>query len=884
MHSVTARSLAGVAPAALVLALAAAAHADDAAPAKAAVATAHANSAPAAGYDAASTATGDAAAAAADTPAMVDEVVVTGVRGRPRTVADSPVPIDIISPAQLTNTGKAGLKQILSTVIPSLTLAAQNGGGTSASVSPYAVEGLTGDYVLVLVNGKRRHNTALINNLATLGGGSTPVDLDLIPPSAIDHVEYLRDGAAAQYGSDAVTGVINIILKDQGYGGGLETTIGETSHSTGRLYQENADWGARFFGGTVHFALAALRDEPAPANDAAGGVLYPLVGGALDPREAGGNRNYGSAYGRSTLNDQINFSYDLTTPIGHGLDFYSFSTVSYRDIKDARGAYRPDDLSSLPQIFPNGFQAYRRIHETDFQIAAGVKGELAGWSWDASSTFGRDAAWLGATNTLNASLGPSVTQTSFYMGQQIFNQWVNNLDVTRGFNVGLAKPLDVSWGLEHRWEQFAEVAGELNSYADGIGNNPALAYQVPNGGTPFDNLYHGKFPQAGLQSFTGTTPADASTHARNNIAAYIDLGTNLTKPWYVGLAARAEHYDDSSGNAFTGKFTTRYEILPGLAIRGSVSNAFHAPSLAEEWFSTTQNTTQVLAGASQQTLVQSKFLPVSNPLAVALGSKPLVPETSLNYAVGVTYEPIHRLRFTVDLYQIDLADRIVKSSPISLTATQASNLGFPGTSSAQFFINGVNTRTQGLDAVAEYDESLGDLGEVHWSAIYSANATSISKLTPFATKYFNVLAQSQLTEQTPRYRLALGADWDVSKWTLHLLETLWGPYEEPVTAYPQAPVAESFHAKWVTDLDVTYHFTQKLSIAVGANNIFNVYPSRVPTAILNKTAVVDSVLTGAPGYSLAGYGVPTTGGGQYGSIAPFGLEGGFYYVRFGAKF
>jgi iron complex outermembrane receptor protein len=827
---------------------------------------------PAARAQAAVAATGAVGASAATSAAdVVDEVVVTGVRGRPKTVANSPVPIDIVSAAQLTATGKAGLKQILSAAIPSLTLPAQNGGGTSASVPPYAVEGLTGDYVLVLVNGKRRHSTSLINNLATIGGGSTPVDLDLIPPSAIDHIEYLRDGAAAQYGSDAIAGVINIILKDGAGGGAFETTAGQTYKSTGRLLQENADWGTSFFGGSIHFALSALHNEPARANTSSSGVLYPLVNGQLDPREASANTNYGSAYGRSTLDNQIDLSYDLTAPVGHGLDFYSYSTVSYRDIKDARGAFRPDDLSSLPQIYPNGFQAYRRIHETDFQFAGGLKGQLAGWQWDLSSTFGRDFAWLGASNTLNASLGPSVDQTSFYLGEQIFDQWVNNLDVTRSFNIGLAKPLDVSWGLEHRWEQFAEVAGEPNSYING-------GYQIPNDGTPFGNLYHGKYPQAGLQSFTGASPADASTHSRNNFAAYADLGTNITSAWYLGVAGRAEHYDDSSGNSLSGKVTTRYEILPGLALRGSVNNGFHAPSLAEEWFSTTQNTTVVVNG--QGVSAQSKFLPVGNAIAKALGATPLTPETSLNYSIGLTYEPIHRLRLTIDAYQIDIANRIVKSAPnFSLSAAQVAALGFPGLSSVQFFTNGVNTRTQGVDAVAEYQQSLGALGTVRWSAIYSGNGTSITRVKASAAN-FSALAARQLVEQTPRYRLALGGDWDVGKWKVHLLQTLYGRYEEPVNNSLDAV----FHPKWVTDLDVAYQVRRNVTVAVGANNLLNVYPSRVPAAVLAKTAAVDSVLVGAPGYSLAAYGLPESGGGIYGADSPYGLEGGFYYVRLGVKF
>jgi iron complex outermembrane receptor protein len=830
---------------------------------------------------------GASAGSAASAQAVVDEVVVTGVRGQPRTIANSPVPIDIITSAQLTATGKVGLKQILSNVIPSLNVPAQNGGGVSASVPPYTVEGLTGDYVLVLVNGKRRHNTGLINNLATVGGGATPVDLDLIPPSAIDHIEYLRDGAAAQYGSDAITGVINIILKGASEGGSADTQFGQTYKSAGRAYQENADWGAPLLGGALHLGLSYVHNSPAPANIASGGLLYPAVGGAPDPREASANTNYGSAYGRSTTSDTIQASYNLTVPIGHDLEAYSFATFAYRNILDARGAYRPDDLAALPQIFPNGFQAYRLIRETDFQFNAGVKGHLFGWDWDLSSQFGRDYDWLGAHNTLNASLGPSVTQTDFFMGVQYFNQWVNNLDVTRSFNVGFAKPLDVSWGFEHRWEQFSEQAGELNSWANGIGNNQ-IPYVVPNDGSPFGNLWHGVAEQPGLQSFTGTTPADASTHSRNNFAGYVDLGTNLTSAWYVGLAGRVEHFDDSSGNTATGKFTTRYEILPGLALRGSVNTGFHAPSLAEEWFSTTQNTIQTIGAAQQQSAVLSKFLPVGNPVAAALGATPLRPETSFNYSVGLTYEPIHRLRFTVDAYEIDLSNRIVKSSALTLSLAQKTQFGLQNipTVTGQFFINGVNTRTRGVDAVAEYQQSLGDFGSVNWSAIFSGNGTEVTHVTN--QTLFNALAQQQLVEQAPRYRVSLGGDWTIGQWSVRLQQTLWGPYEEPITlnSTKTGSVDEVFHPKWVTDLDVSYRVTPKLTLSAGANNLFNAYPSRVSDTLLAKTSYVDTQLQTAPGYKAAPavYGVPTSGGAIYGTVAPFGLLGGFYYVRVGVKF
>ena len=835
------------------------------------------------------TAASDAAAAdaASSTGAdQINELVVTGMRGsQTRTVADSPVPIDIISAEQLTATGKTGLKEILSSVIPSLTLPAQNGGGTSASVQPYTVRGLTGDYVLVLVNGKRRHGTALINNLATIGGGSTPVDLDLIPVAAIDHIEVLRDGAAAQYGSDAIAGVINIILKQGTDGGAADATAGRTYKATGLLGQVDTDYGLPLFSqGFIHFALTADHHQPAPANSPSTGLLYPLVNGQPDPREATGNDNYGSAYGRSTRDNTLNGSYNLSVPVGDGSEFYSVATASHRDIRDARGAYRPDDLSSLPELYPNGFQAYRLIRETDFQVGAGVKGELGGWRWDTSSNFGRDYAWLGADDTLNASLGPAVTQSSFYMGAQIFQQWTNNLDVSRAFEVGWAKPLDVSWGLEHRWEQFSQVAGEPNSYLNG-------GYVVPNDGTPFDDLYHGLSPAAGLQSFTGTTPADASTHHRNNYALYLDTGTNIVDPWYVGVAARAEHYDDSSGNTLNGKFITRYEILPNLAVRAAVNNSFRAPSLAEEYFSTTQ-TTSALVNGSVNTAEQVKFLPANSALAGALGAKPLKPEKSLNYSAGVTFEPAPKFLVTLDAYQIDISDRIVKSSTLTGAPVQAilTPLGFSNLSSAQYFTNAVDTRTQGVDFVLDYAQSFDGAGSVRWSATYAANRTRITHiianpavLSGFGTGFqlFGPLAQRQLTESTPKDRLALAADWTLSRWRVHAVETRYGSYLEPVTN----TLDGHFGPKWLTDLDVTFEVNRALSVSVGANNLFNVYPQRQSSAFVAALAT-DTTLTSAPGYKAdpTAYGIPTNGDDLYGTNSPFGLNGGFYYARVGVKF
>ncbi len=594
--------------------------------------------------------------------------MVRGVSAR--TVADSPVPIDVISSKELKATGRTGLKEILGNIVPSLTMPALGGGGTSASVRPISIRGLSGDYLLVLVNGKRRHTTALINNLSRISGGSTPVDIDLIPTNAVGRIEVLRDGAAAQYGSDAISGVINIILDDAPTGGEFNVTAGQLYEKGAALIQQSLTYGTHIGDGFVRFSVEGKYRDHADSSGSPVPNIFPLVNGRPDPREAQVDHVIAGGYGRSNRDKIINSSLNGELPVNENLTAYTFSTLSYRDIKDARGSIFPsptgyggqantNGFTSLPSIYPAGFQTYRRIWEWDYQSAIGLKGDLGSWGFDLSSGFGRDHVKLGAVNTLNPSLGPS-SPTSFFMGKQVQSLWVNNLDISRDFDVGVDKPLALAFGFEHRWEQFQNIAGEPDSYRDG-------GYIIPNDGTPFGIAYAGRTPSPGLVSFTGTSPVDARKISRNNVAAYVDLSTNITPAWFVGVAGRFEHYDDSSGNTVSGKFSTRYEIAPGLAIRGGVNTGFRAPSLSQTAFSTTQNTTSVIG--SQRVSTVAKFLPVDSPAAIALGAKPLKPEKSLNYTAGVTYEK-GSLRLTVDAYQIRVDDRIVKTEFLG-TATNA---------------------------------------------------------------------------------------------------------------------------------------------------------------------------------------------------------------------
>jgi iron complex outermembrane receptor protein len=800
------------------------------------------------------------------------EIVVTGVRGdRPRTLADSPVPIDVIAGPELQATGRVGLKDILGNIIPSLTMPALGGGGTSSSAKPISIRGLSGDYVLVLVNGKRRHTTSLINNLSRISGGSTPVDIDLLPTNAVGRVEVLRDGAAAQYGSDAISGVINFILDTNPEGGEFATTAGQHYERGGALFQQALTYGTRLGadGGFIRFAVEGKfhdRADPSGAIVASSVDLYPrLADGSRDPREATIDRDRAGNYGRTNRDLIVNSSYTAELPLSEETSLYSFSTLSYRDVKDGRGQFNANNVNSLPELFPNGFLAKRRIWETDFQLTAGLRTALWGLDVDLSSSYGRDHVKLGAVNTLNPSLGPS-SKTSFFMGKQIATLWVNNLDLSRSFEIGLAEPLTLAFGVEHRLERFRNIAGEPDSYRDG-------GYVIPRGDTPFQLLFGGQRPAASLVSFTGTTPADAFTLTRNNVAAYVDIGADITKAWFVGLAGRVEHYTDSSGDTISGKFSTRYELLPGFALRGGINTGFRAPSLAQQGFSTSQNTSITINGDRIPQLV--KFLAPNDPIAGFLGAKPLTPEKSLNFTAGATFES-GPLRVTVDGYHIRIDDRIVKTEILnSVEATRIltspevvailQQRGVPGISSGQFFINGVDTRTRGIDAVAEYTFRSQSLGDLKLSAAYSYNKTKILSVAPNPaylsnTVLFGRQARADLTDSTPRDKLVLNGEWTIGKIRSGLRVTQFGRYTETGSSQTSKADDRTFSPKWVTDLDISVQASRAINVAVGANNLFDVYPD--PIGVIQAN----------------------TGAGYYGSFAPFGLSGGFYYARVGVAF
>ena len=789
--------------------------------------------------------------------APADDIVVTGARGLQRTVTDSPTPIDVVSAAELEKTGKPGLLQALNTLIPSFNVPARAGGSTSTVISTGGLRGLNPDQTLILVNGKRRHKTSLINAVSSLYNGSVPVDLDLIPVSAIDHIEVLRDGAAAQYGSDAIAGVINIILKDGDHGGSISATAGQNfDRSDGENYQILGNIGTKIGDGFVNFSVSAKRQQDSNrAVPIASNIrLYNAVN---DPREATIDRLVTKNYGtmpQDALVLGVNAGYDLSAT-DH---FYAFGTFAQRHTELNVTFRAPNNVASLPEIYPNGFRPQEVIEEEDFDIAAGVRGDIAGWDYDASVNVGSNRATLDNRYTLNPSLGPT-SPTEFYLGKLRATELVASLDFTRGYEVGGGN-LQASAGAQYRRETFQITDGDFRSYAAGN-------YVIPAG-----QGNAGQRPAPGAQGAGGISRSDAGGISRSNIGLYGELTWDPSKDLTIGLAGRYEHFSDSSGDTVIGKATIRYAPTDWIAFRGAANTGFRAPSLGQQLYASTQGQFRLVNGVTN--LLSIKTLAVDSPAAIALGAEPLTPEKSTSFSAGVVLTPASDLSITVDAYQIKLKDRIAITG--TLTGTVISNIlvanGQSPDISAQYFTNAIDTRTRGIDVVATYRVGLGDLGQLRLNAGYNYNKTIITGIAPNPPELaalgagfvrFDRLTQSNLTTLSPDTKVFFGSTWSLSDFTLNGRLVRYGAYELRQNLVGGLPVNDrSFGAKWVTDLELAWQASEAINVAVGANNLFNVYPDA--NGIFNASL----------------------GSQQYGGSPPssFGFTGGSYYGRVTVSF
>jgi iron complex outermembrane receptor protein len=800
------------------------------------------------------------AAAPAQAKSLDAIKVTTGARGVQRTVTESPTPIDVIGGEELQKTGRPGLLSALNDMVPSFNSPAKSGNGTSYVISTGGLRGLNPDHTLILVNGKRRHRTASINVSGVVGKGSVPVDMNLIPTSAVDHIEILRDGAAAQYGSDAIAGVINVILKSDSSGGKADLMWGQNmDRADGDT--TNASIGHGFALGDDGFIYLAMDAKYQESSDRSEDIpesvqLYYKTNGVADPREATADRHVTHNYGQPKQKG-FNVSYNAELGLGDDFRAYSFATYSKRQ-SDLEWSFRaPYSLNALtgPGIgnepYPDGFSPILRIDETDFEFTAGLKGVWGEWDWDLSSSYGQNKSEREGLDTLNASLGPT-SPTVFYLGALISDDWTNSLDFTRAVTLA-NRPLQVSWGLQHRYERYEIQAGE------------PLAYAAGDWVYPVGHPRAGSAPAPGAQGAITFQPSEAGSLRRNSGGVYTDFTWDVSDALSLGLAGRYEKFNDDAGETAIGKLTARYALTPTFALRGAASTGFRAPTLAQSLYAATNSSWRTLADGTRE-LYYAKTLPVDSEAAMALGAKPLTPEESTNLSVGFVFTPLRNLNITLDAYQIVLKDRITMTGTLSgdeVTAILTAAGVASGVDSAQFFTNAIDTRTRGVDLVGTLRTDLEGWGRINWNLGYNYNETKITHIidnpaeleTLGDYELFDREAQGNLT-RTPKTKLLLGAAWSLDAFSLNVRVNRFGSFDVISTL---AANDEHVDAKWIADLEASYALTDRLTWTVGANNLFNQYPKNI-----GVTA--------------------STGSGQYVTSVPYGFTGGSYYTKLSFNF
>jgi iron complex outermembrane receptor protein len=756
-------------------------------------------------------------------PKQLDTLVITGTRVSDRTLAESLSPIDVISPQELQSTGTTELATALSRVLPSLNFPRPAITDGTDAVRPAQVRGLSPDQVLVLVNGKRYHSTALINLNGSQGRGSSPADLNSIPIASIERVEVLRDGASALYGSDAIAGVINIVLKGGAKGGSAQLSGGQYSAGDGAQWLLGGDIGLglgdrgwlRFAGQGGH---ADQTDRARPYTGAPGVIPYGRVVQRFGDPEV--------AQGQVSFNGQFKPA--------DGIEFYGFGIASNRDVL-SNGFFRAaGDSRNDPSIYPDGFLPKIRNLVQDRSMVLGLRGETAGgWHIDLSYNYGYNRVGFHVEDSLNRSLGPT-SQTNFNSGALEVTQNVLNADFNKPYDVGFSKyPLNVAWGLEWRGDKFNESPGEPASYAFGT----------------FANI-------PGAQVFPGFTPGDSGHYSRSSFASYLDLETDFTDRFSMGVAARNENFSDF-GSTLSGKVSARFAFTDRFALRGTVANGFRAPSLQQQFFQSTA--TNFIGGVP----FEVRTFAVTNPVGIALGAEPLKPEKSTSYSLGVVWQPMDDMSLTVDAYQVTINDRIILSENLTGSAVQTflESQGIFGTTGGRYFTNAVDTRTRGVDIIGTYGFGLVG-GQMDLTLGYNYNDTTILSIAPnppeLSQNGLNLerigrVEIGRITKGAPKDKFTAAGVWTRGAWRLQSTLTRWGEF----TVYNSNPsLDQTFGSQWTLDVAGTWTL-DRWSFTLGSDNLFNTYPDEVLYANSN--------------------------GGQfpYSSISPFGFNGAYVYGRIG---
>ncbi len=855
---------------------------------------------------------------------VLDNVVVLGSRAPGRTNTSSAVAVDVITPRELKGFSQVDVGQILNYVAPSFNSNRQTVADGTDHVDPASLRGLGPDQVLVLVNGKRRHTSALMNINGTVGRGAVGTDMNVIPVAAIERIEVLRDGASAQYGSDAIAGVINIVMKKnyQGLTASLTTganvtnlkytaptlTGGTTSYSNqitdGSVLQLDLSKGFRL-GTEGYLTVAAQYNDRGKTNRSgidnipttylganAGFPSTPtgqdqtvfrtnLLAADAAIEKSNGYDRHNMVFGNSTSRN-IGLFINGGIPTNKESEFYFSGGVTYRT-GQGFGNYRPPVSRNQQPLKVDGSLFYRDgflpgIESTinDQSVILGYKTVINTWKLDVSNTFGANAFQFNVFNSGNAALqGNDAQQTSFNAGQLKFNQNTTNLDISKGIEkLGPVENFNMAFGAEFRREQYQIVAGEANSYLLDTGRRVATAPLVL-GGAPSAGL---TLAAPGSQVFPGYQPSDAIDKSRTSAGVYADFEGELAKRLLLGVAGRFENFSDFGSN-LSAKLTARLKVTDAINLRGSVSTGFRAPSLHQRYFQNTS--TQFVSGVPSNTLTVNN----DNPIArTTIGVAALKPETSINYALGVTAKIGNALTLTVDAYSIDIKDRIVYSGGFSRALLGFAATDYVGVNNVNFFGNAANTKTQGIDIVANSKFAIGK-GDLALSVAINFNQNEVTGINSsplidslskngtigadgsyssnpnnwFRNLQFDRQQISRIEVWQPKNKINVSATYSIGKFDITARVVRFGEVQYVHNVYTNAKKADGtfwntafardasgnatidqvFTPVFITDLIVNCRLTKSFSIAVGANNLLDVYPDQIYIDPRNSVGSID---------------------------------------------
>ncbi len=763
--------------------------------------------------------------------AVLGEVTVIGSRGKARTDVDRPVPVDVLTAKELLTTGQVEMTQQLQYSSPSFNSAKNGINGIANYADPASLKGLSPDQMLVLIEGKRYHQFAAIQTNVTVGKGTVVTDMNAVPALALERLEILRDGAAAQYGSDAIAGIANLVLKKTTGKGTAQVQYGATSKGDGAGVTAGLNYGfalgAKGFlnlTGSYQDVKGTNRSDPYNPQPVAGGTytgIYTNVAAtdqaALLSRKYWGNGTYGSFrvgnYGSNAMKSGQVF-YNAGFELNNGWSFYSFGNYSNKKVF-AEAFLRtalPSSATSDVDLYPDGFVPRLPGTSIDYSTVVGFKRKVKeGWNVDLSTGYGKNVLDQYAYGSANASMGAN-SPKDFYAGRVGFGQSLTEANLSKSFAVSAVKSLNLALGAQYRVDYFSLIAGD--AAASEIGPWAANKNKTP-----------------GSQGRVGISKEDERERKRSNVGVYADVESDITNRLLVAAAVRYENYSDFGGN-FSGKLATRLKLTDAFSLRGSINRGFRAPLLQQ--IASAASTSTVQAGVISST----RQLPSDEPKLKQLGITDPKPETSLNYNLGVTAKAGNNFLFSLDAYQIDIKDRIVITENFNTASIPSLKTLFAGIQQVTFFTNAISTKTQGVDLVASYKNQISEKSRFNASVAFTVNKTHINEALVKAPDLMqagstttilliDTVSRGLIETSQPHTKVLVSLGYQYNKFAINFRSTYFGEVTawEKVSGIPHR--SQTFAGKNVFDVSMTYNINKHIGLTVGGNNVTDVYPDKV---------------------------------------------------------